>query len=143
MSHQQIHAALTGRPVTDQRRSAPPHNEGLLLSAAESAALLGMSLRKFHHTRCLLPKPVVIGMRHVRWRKADLVEWVASLVVAADLPEPPQLRASKAAKKASSGMPVADGKAESGSRNAEPQRQRGLEQSRVQSNRDFEPVGDA
>ncbi|MBC7480712.1 MAG: hypothetical protein H7337_02070 [Rhizobacter sp.] len=103
MQHQQIHSALTGGLVTRPSGRNSAHPDRLLLSATEAADLLGMSLRKFHLTRPALPAPVVIGPRHVRWRRADLTAWVVGLAAAGDRAEPAQLTAGKLKKRASGG----------------------------------------
>ena len=99
MTHHQIAAALAGRFGNSLPRQPVTLPDRLLLSATESAGLLGMSLRKFHQTRPELPDPVVIGARHVRWRRADLVAWVESLTGVADRSEPSQLVAGKTKKR--------------------------------------------
>jgi predicted DNA-binding transcriptional regulator AlpA len=89
-------------------RTAPDASpDPLLLTAVQAAALLGMSVRRFHQLRSQLPAPVVFGPRHVRWRRADLIAWVAGLVVdQGDRPEPPQLRAGKSRKRAAGAVEV-------------------------------------
>lgn len=106
----EIHAALTGhrRAIDEhpQRVSAP---EPLLLTATEAARLLGMSVRQFHKLRPQLPAPVVLGPRHVRWRRADMCDWVAALDAESSArPEPTQLRAGKVRKNPGVGGPVAE-----------------------------------
>ena len=103
MTHHQIAAALAGRFSNSLPRQPVTLPDRLLLSATESAGLLGMSLRKFHQTRPELPDPVVIGARHVRWRRADLVAWVESLTGVAERSEPSQLAAGKVKKRAEHG----------------------------------------
>ena len=123
MSHQhhQIHAAITGgRAAEPIRRMAAPV-EPLLMSAVECAPFLGMSLRKFHLTRPDLPAPVVIGPRHVRWRRADLIAWVQALATAGEREEPAQLRAGKTAKRINVGAQVVDSVVGSRPPNAETQ----------------------
>jgi hypothetical protein len=63
---------------------------------------VGMSTRTFHYLRPKLPAAVVIpGTKCVRWRVAELREWVAALDrVERANPEPPQLAAGKAKKRA-------------------------------------------
>ncbi|GAB2587732.1 hypothetical protein GCM10027034_20190 [Ramlibacter solisilvae] len=60
---------------------------------------MGVSLRKLHHLRAQLPKPVVLGPRHVRWRRSDLEEWVAALPTEERREEPVQLARGKALKR--------------------------------------------
>lgn len=100
--HTQIHAAPTGAHATRARPSGSLP-ERLLLSASEAADLLGMSLRKFHQTRPLMPAAVVIGVRHVRFRRSDLTAWVANLTAADSRCEPPQLALGKAKKRSGGG----------------------------------------
>ena len=101
MLHSDLSAALTRVAATKPSRPVVAPGERLLLSAVEAAALLGMSVRLFHQTRPRLPQPVTLGKRHVRWRRADLISWVASLEPSdAAHAEPPQLARGKAAKKA-------------------------------------------
>jgi predicted DNA-binding transcriptional regulator AlpA len=80
MNHQDIHTALTGRKATNSVASPSARPvEKLLLSAVESAELIGVSLSTFHRMRPRLPEPVVIGPRSQRWRRADLLAWVQTL----------------------------------------------------------------
>ena len=109
MLHQQIHSALTGGRSTEPTRRASLPTDSLLLSAAVAAPFLGMSLRKFHQTRPTLPEPVVIGPRHVRWRRADLVAWAQALPTVSVREEPAQLRAGRAARKVSADALPVDG----------------------------------
>jgi predicted DNA-binding transcriptional regulator AlpA len=50
----------------------------LLLSAAESAELLGMSRASFWalHASGRVPLPVRLGARMTRWRRDELLRWV-------------------------------------------------------------------
>jgi predicted DNA-binding transcriptional regulator AlpA len=118
-------------PSGARHQSAP-----LLLSAPESAAKLGMSVRRFHQLRPSLPQPVVLGPRHVRWRLADLVAWVEGLSANSEVrSEPPQLQAGRAARKASAAPLVVDGLAGFKFPASESQQPRGTQQSPVPSNR--------
>lgn len=98
-----IHAALTGSLRTPKAVGGAASQERLLLSATEAASLLGMSLRKFHQTRPELPAPVVIGPRHVRWRRADLDRWVSDLATVSIRIEPAQLTAGKLKRRTTGG----------------------------------------
>lgn len=125
----QIHRALTGhRQAGKSHAEAMP--EKLLLTAAEAAALLGMSLRQFHNKRPTLPEPVALGPRHIRWKRSDLVQWVADLTSAGPRQEPAQLKAGKAARKGTPGAPAE----ERGSPSAEAAGTRDLRRSEVPSN---------
>jgi predicted DNA-binding transcriptional regulator AlpA len=98
-----IGTALTGG--NREKRKAPkvvlPLRDKLLLSAPEAAAMLGMGIRWFHEKRPELPLPVQLGpTSHVRWRRADLEAYVASLAHALAHEEPPELRAGKLKKAA-------------------------------------------
>lgn len=68
-----------------------------LLDANEGAAFLGISVRKFYQLRAqgLLPSPVRLGERTVRYRRSDLVTFVERLQVADTIPEPEQLAAGR------------------------------------------------
>ena len=106
----EIHAALTAhrreRAERPQRLSV---REPLLLTATEAASLLGMSVRQFHKLRPQLPAPVVLGPRHVRWRRADLCDWVVALdAESRTRPEPSQLRAGRVRKNSGIGGQVAE-----------------------------------
>lgn len=57
--------------------------------------MLGVSLRKFQSMRPILPTPVVLGPRAVRWKTAELRRYVEELVGAGCRPEPPQLAAAR------------------------------------------------
>jgi predicted DNA-binding transcriptional regulator AlpA len=88
-----------------EKRKTPkvvlPLRDKLLLSAPEAAAMLGMGIRWFHEKRPELPLPVQLGpTSHVRWRRADLEAYVASLAPAPAHEEPPELRAGKLKKAA-------------------------------------------
>lgn len=102
----QIGAALTGNLRQLQLAQAlPPAPSSLLLTARQGADLLGVSLRMFHGMRALLPKPVVLGPRCVRWRREDLLQYVQTLQAATEpRPEPQQLRAGRDKRKGSGGQ---------------------------------------
>jgi predicted DNA-binding transcriptional regulator AlpA len=106
----EIHSALTAhRMGATHRETPPPKPEPLLLTASEASKLLGMSVRQFHKLRPRLPAPVVLGPRHVRWRRTDLIGWVAGLHAQTDArPEPPQLRAGKLRRTNCAGGALAD-----------------------------------
>ena len=126
MLHHQIHSALTGGMSTEPTRRTPSPTGSLLLSAAVAALFVGMSLRKFHQTRPILPEPVVIGPRHVRWRRADLVAWAQALPTVGVREEPAQLRAGRAAKKVSADAFLVDGLVDCDPPAAETQAGRGV-----------------
>lgn len=66
----------------------------LLLTARETASLIGFSLRMLHYLRKQehFPKPIILGPRAVRWRRRDIEAWVDGLAANNDfLPEPLQL----------------------------------------------------
>lgn len=93
----QIGAALTGTLRQLRQSQIPqPDPSSLLLTARQGADLLGVSLRMFHGMRTVMPKPVVLGPRCVRWRREDLQQFVLALQAASEpRPEPPQLRAGR------------------------------------------------
>jgi predicted DNA-binding transcriptional regulator AlpA len=67
-----------------------------LLDAREAAHLVGMSLRSFRSRAGELPPPVRFSSRFVRWRRADLLDWVAKLATGPHrAPEPPHLTAAR------------------------------------------------
>jgi predicted DNA-binding transcriptional regulator AlpA len=101
MQFQELHDSLT-RPLLS-RAPVASQAERLLVSAAEAAHFLGVSLRKFQQLRKTLPEPVLLGARVVRWRRADLVAWVAALGTAGARSEPPQLAASRDKRRAGAG----------------------------------------
>lgn len=78
-----------------QPRPKPVSVEPALLDARRAAALLSVSLRKFHSLRPQLPAPVVLGSRVVRWKTAALREYVELMEIAGPRTEPPQLAASR------------------------------------------------
>ena len=53
--------------------------EPLLLDLEQSAALLGISPRRFQELRSRLPPPIVLGPRSLRWSRSDLHEAVAHM----------------------------------------------------------------
>jgi predicted DNA-binding transcriptional regulator AlpA len=117
--------------------AASGQSERLLLSAPEAASMLGMSVRRFHQLRQSLPQPVVLGARHVRWRRAELVAWVECLPANEQArPEPAQLQAGRAARKDRIGDCVVDRLVDFQSSAAESQRHRGTKLSQTLSNRD-------
>jgi predicted DNA-binding transcriptional regulator AlpA len=66
----------------------------VLLSDAQAAACLGVSVRKFHDLRnepwC--PKPVVLGPRLLRWPRVEIERAVADMPrLAIASPEPSEL----------------------------------------------------
>ena len=67
-----------------------------LLTARQAAQLLGISIRSLHNNRSNLPSAITLSPKLVRWRKADLLEFIAGLHPN-DEPrnEPGQLRAAR------------------------------------------------
>lgn len=53
----------------------------VLLTDEQSAACLGVSVRKFHELRAevWMPRPVVLGPRLLRWPRAELEQAVAAM----------------------------------------------------------------
>lgn len=106
--HEQIHAAITGilpRAATTTTHSAVPDAGAgkLLLTVVEAASFVGVSVRQFYNL-VDKPAPVMLGRRCVRYRRADLIAFVAGLSAVTDrLPEPSQLAAGKAKKRVAQG----------------------------------------
>lgn len=98
-----IGEALTGHLVLNRASEAPQRREPALVDASQGAALLNVSVRKFHDLRAILPPPVVLSSRVVRWRTADLLQFVARLPATTDRPEPSQLAAARTNRRASLG----------------------------------------
>ena len=67
----------------------------ILLTDNRAAAALGISVRKFHELRHLLPPPVQLGPRCVRWIRSELEEAAASLPRQDRPVEPAQLLRGK------------------------------------------------
>lgn len=103
----QIGAALTGTLRQLRQAQVPqPAPSALLLTARQGADLLGVSLRMFHGMRSVMPKPVVLGPRCVRWRREDLLQFVLALQAASEpRQEPPQLRAGRDKRQGHGGSP--------------------------------------
>lgn len=74
--------------------------EPALVDARDAARMLSISLRAFHGMRSVLPKPVVLGVRAVRWKTSELRQFVEQLAGTHLRPEPPQLAAGRQAKRA-------------------------------------------
>ena len=91
MKPKNIGEVLTGHLRRTRRAEVNHLIEPALLDARQGAALLGVSLRKFHALRPNLPLPVVLSSRVVRWRTAELHLFVESLVADPDRGEPVQL----------------------------------------------------
>lgn len=66
--------------MTDQQSppATPTPGEALLLTAAQTAALLGISRASLWalHSSGRLPLPVKLGARLTRWRAGELRAWV-------------------------------------------------------------------
>ncbi len=73
----------------------------LLLTIEEVGALFGVKRRAAYlmTSRPDFPKPVRVGLRAIRWRAADVENYVAQLPTVNSF-EPPQLRAGKTARRA-------------------------------------------
>ena len=125
----QIHKALTGHHAAEGKRRRKveiPVGDRLLLTAAEAAAALGVSLRTFYGLRAALPT-VTLGPRVVRYRAADLETYVAAAaVVGRQFEEPQQLAAGKTARRGIGG--------DIGSPATETQQRRGSQRKAVPSN---------
>jgi len=77
-----------------QRRDAEISPE--LLTARQTARLLGVSIRALHYKRDDLPAAIVLGPKCVRWRRADLIAFVEGLPAGNQArTEPPQLAAAR------------------------------------------------
>jgi excisionase family DNA binding protein len=73
-------ASLFDQPELSTRLRNHAHTESLGVSAAEAAALLGVSESHFyclHKTGRLGPLPVRMG-RAVRWSRQELIDWFNS-----------------------------------------------------------------
>lgn len=103
--HEQIHAAITGMlprsaMAATTHCAIPDVSAGkLLLTVSEGAVFVGVSVRQFYNL-VDKPAPVMLGRRCVRYRRADLIAFVAGLSAVVDrLPEPSQLAAGKLKKR--------------------------------------------
>jgi predicted DNA-binding transcriptional regulator AlpA len=79
-------------------QSAGPAVFPVLLNDDQSAASLGVSVRKFHELRNepWMPRPVVLGPRLLRWPRAEIERAVTDMPrLAAAAPEPAQLLRGK------------------------------------------------
>jgi predicted DNA-binding transcriptional regulator AlpA len=73
----------------------------LLVDAQMAASILAMSLRLLHEKRRAdprFPKPVALGARCLRWRVADLEQYVDGLPVHDEVVEPAHLRLARDAR---------------------------------------------
>lgn len=77
---------LTYKP----QRPVPPPEGAALLTAANVAALLNTSVRTVwrYVASGKLPPPARLGRRFARWRKDDVLRWLASLTADAPGREP-------------------------------------------------------
>lgn len=62
-----------------------------MLSATDVAGILKMHTKTFYGflkrpTSASFPKPLIVGVRSYRWRKADIERWIATQVEATDPP---------------------------------------------------------
>lgn len=93
-------------------RTARAHSAGRsagspMLSAAQAAReVYGVSERTFHdmRRRGLVPLPIALGPRLLRWMRADLIEAAAQLPRQQSAPEPSQLTRGKATKSQAAGQ---------------------------------------
>jgi predicted DNA-binding transcriptional regulator AlpA len=93
-------------PATDDgmaRPSAtPPAFAGLaaLLPDVQAAAVIGVSVRKFHDLRDedWMPRPIVLGPRLLRWSRAELEAAIMAMPRAQGRSEPAQLARARAAR---------------------------------------------
>lgn len=84
------------RQATERKREVD-HARALLLDPRQSAAYIGVSLRKFYDLRATgqIPPPVQLGERTVRHRRADLEAYVAGIPAQNGVQEPRQLAAGR------------------------------------------------
>lgn len=68
------------------RIDEPSTTESVLMTAEEIAELLQLSVRSVWRLRSSggIPKPVRIGGTTVRWRRVEIMEWVAAGCPAVD-----------------------------------------------------------
>ncbi len=73
---------------------APP---GGLLTEEQAAAFYGVGVRKFAQLRSagVVPEPIVLGPRALRWVPAELVDSLQRLPRAQSLAQPAQLRRAR------------------------------------------------
>jgi predicted DNA-binding transcriptional regulator AlpA len=78
------------------------HTRVALLKEEEAARLCGVCPRKFAKLReaGLVPEPLVLGPRALRWVESELVEALLRLPRAKALPVPPQLARARLARRA-------------------------------------------
>jgi hypothetical protein len=95
MTTNAIGRALTGHLLPPRQPGLREAIEPALVDAKAGARLLSVSPRKFHELRPLLPAPVVLSARVVRWKTADLRRYVEGLAGAEARPEPSQLAAAR------------------------------------------------
>ena len=88
------HGADIAKP---QATFAPPR---ILLSEEEAAAALGVSVRKFHELRSepWMCKPLVLGLRLLRWSRSELEQAVLAAPRQQDRAEPLHLAKARAAR---------------------------------------------
>lgn len=101
-----MHENLSFPPAArrTQRREAEVQPE--LLTARQAARLLGLSIRALHYKRDALPSPIVLSHKCVRWRRADLLKFVAGLPAGNEQRrEPAQLVAARQKRRAGGDFP--------------------------------------
>lgn len=75
-------------------QSASPAFSPVLLNDEQSAACLGVSVRKFHELRkeAWMPRPHVLGPRLLKWSRLEIERAIADIPrLASPSPEPSQL----------------------------------------------------
>ena len=77
----------------------------LLIDTNQAAVLLGVARRTVYELRARpdFPKPIALARRAVRYRVADLEQWIAAQSGITNAPEPATLKAGKAAKRGLAG----------------------------------------
>ena len=87
--------------LSTKEKSGPPQFPALM-SDKQSAAYLGVSIRKFHYLRheAWMPRPIELGPRFLRWAREDLDRAVLQMMPrqAAAAPEPLQLAKARASR---------------------------------------------
>jgi predicted DNA-binding transcriptional regulator AlpA len=102
-----------------------------LLTAREAARLVGLSLRGFHYHRDRLPPPIPLSEKIIRWRRSDLLAWIANLPAGASRRvEPAELAAGRARKLAQKGGAPANARND----NAKPVSEKGIGRRDQESN---------
>lgn len=94
MTAQQVAEVLTARPIPDAPPADPPATEEALLRLPDLKRLLGVSRTTIYRmiAERRFPKPYLIGVRAVAWRRTEALAWLRELS-ATKLPAaaPPQI----------------------------------------------------